>query len=625
MHHDGVLRSSLRFRLAALALAFGIATGLGHGVAWAEGASETDSGAVHSSQTDADTGAKSGAADKGTDAAASGPQAPGAQDADPKDPASQAPDPNDADPKDADPAGSAESDEADPSAAEDPSTTSDPQAQDAPAPSEQPAADVVVTESPEAPSTTGTDQGTPETPAAEANPTPTSTPARDTTPAAEATVEPAAHTSVAEPDTSAGSTVPAVHSLTVKSTAEPTANTENLAVTTAAAKSLVTVTTPSAPQPLSPIAELLELPGRIINAVLEIFGFTTSSDGNKTPFTLAPINDLIFAVFRGVELLLGFDRTPPAQQVVPTETYTGPLTGETPTVAQFLNAAAAAYVLGGVPGGLVPFTVNGFQMQSTNLFSGMSAKVWVTPQRQIIIAYQGTTGGTNLLFNPLIAISQLLADMQVIFTNTTPWAFYDALDFARRVQAEAAEQGYGDDRIFVTGHSLGGWEAEFVAQQTGLDGIGFESPGLNTVVAGNGRGSGFVNIETYGDVAAYLSTDLPGLQPFMPEYVPDGGSKPHYGSIVMIGDPTAVNPLYNSSPLWGKGLLGSLIFMIDFLGNFLEHHLPGMQAYNLDVTPDPGVVTWLGVPTGPVNDGWGEFTIAELLAAASDAKVLVRA
>ena len=36
------------------------------------------------------------------------------------------------------------------------------------------------------------------------------------------------------------------------------------------------------------------------------------------------------------------------------------------------------------------------------------------------------------------------------------------------MQAEAAEQGYGDDRIFVTGHSLGGWEAEFVAQQTGL-------------------------------------------------------------------------------------------------------------------------------------------------------------
>ena len=121
-----------------------------------------------------------------------------------------------------------------------------------------------------------------------------------------------------------------MHSL-VKSTAEPTATTEDLAVTTAATKSLVTVTTPSAPQPLSPIAELFELPGRIINAVLEIFGFTTSSDGNKTPFTLAPFNDLIFAVFRGVELLLGFDRTPPAQQVVPTETYTGPPTNETPT------------------------------------------------------------------------------------------------------------------------------------------------------------------------------------------------------------------------------------------------------------------------------------------------------
>ncbi len=192
------------------------------------------------------------------------------------------------------------------------------------------------------------------------------------------------------------------------------------------------------------------------------------------------------------------------------------------------------------------------------------------------------------------------------------------------MQTEAAKQGYGDDRIFVTGHSLGGWEAEYVAQQTGLRGIGFESPGINTTTPGNGAGSGFVNIETYGDTAAYMSTDLPGLQPFMPEYVPGGGSKPHYGAIVMIGDPAATAPLFNASALWGKGLLGTLIFIGDFLGNFFAHHLPGIQAYHLGVTPDPGVVTWLGTATGPVNNGWGELTIPELMVAASDARALVK-
>lgn len=113
-----------------------------------------------------------------------------------------------------------------------------------------------------------------------------------------------------------------------------------------------------------------------------------------------------------------------------------------------------------------------------------------------------------------MAVSQLVADLQVIFTNTTPQAFWDALHFQRRVQTQAALQGYSSDDIFVTGHSLGGWEAEFVAQQDQLGGIGFESPGLNTKKAGNGRNSGgFVNVETYGDPAAYMATDLPGCNP----------------------------------------------------------------------------------------------------------------
>ena len=320
---------------------------------------------------------------------------------------------------------------------------------------------------------------------------------------------------------------------------------------------------------------------------------------------------------------MGLDATPTTQPIPPTMTYTGPTTALTPTVAQFLNAAAAEYVLGGVPGGLRPFTVNGVPVTSTNILSGERAQVWVTPQNQIIIAYQGTTGGTNLLFNPLIAISQIITDLQVIYTHTTPQAFTDALAFAQRVQADAALQGYSASDIFVTGHSLGGWEAEYVAQQTGLDGIGFESPGLNTIVAGNGADSGFVNIETYGDPAAYFATDLPGLQPFMPSYVPAGGSKPHYGAIVMIGDPNAVAPLFNASALYGYGPIGDLIFMVDTLGNFFEHHLPGMQAYNLDVDPDPTVVPWLGLPMGPVETGYGALTIPQLLQAASDAGQLI--
>lgn len=383
--------------------------------------------------------------------------------------------------------------------------------------------------------------------------------------------------------------------------------------------------TPSPPEPPTPIAEITALPGRIVNAVLQALDLTVASTGPTSPLNFTPIDEALFAVFRRVESALGLDETPVAQPVPPAEVYTGPTTTPTPTVEQFLNAAAAEYVLGGTPGGLRPFTVNGIPMTSTNILSGESAQVWVTPQQQIIIAYQGTTGGTNLLFNPLIALSQIVTDMQVAFTDTTPQAFTDSLAFEQQVEAEATAQGYSTSDIFVTGHSLGGWEAEYVAQQTGLGGLGFESPGINTVVPGNGINAGFINVETYGDTAAYLATDLPGLQPFMPAYIPAGGSKPHYGSIVMIGNPAAVNPLFNSSARWGTDPVADLVFAVDILGNFFEHHLPGMQAYNLGVSPDPGVVPWLGSTMGPIHDGWGDLTIGELALAASAAGVLITA
>jgi hypothetical protein len=381
--------------------------------------------------------------------------------------------------------------------------------------------------------------------------------------------------------------------------------------------------TPTPPKPLSPIARVLELPGRIVNAVLQFLDFTSAATGPRSPFNIAPINDLLFAAFRELERFAGLYRTPAVQPVLPTMIYTGPTDRPTPTVAQFLNAATAGYGLGTLPGGLVPLTADGFQMSSTNIFSGMSGKAWVTPEGQVIIAYQGTTGGTNLLFNPLITISQVLADMQVILTRTTPLAFYDALRFARRVQDEAALQGYAADDVFVTGHSLGGWEAEFVAQRTGLAGIGFESPGINTTVPGNGADSMFVNIANYGSPVAFMATDLPALQPFMPPYLPGGGSKPHFGPIVLIGDAEAMNPMRNAAALFGKSLIGNVVFLVDFLGNLLQYHLPGVQAYHLDVDPNPGVVPWLGTPRGTVLTGYGELTIQQLMKAASDDGILI--
>lgn len=90
----------------------------------------------------------------------------------------------------------------------------------------------------------------------------------------------------------------------------------------------------------------------------------------------------------------------------------------------------------------------------------------------------------------------------------------------------------------------------------------------------------------------------------------------------MIGDPAAMTPLYNASQLWGTSPIGSVVFLVDYLMNFFQYHLPGVQAYHLDVTPDPGIVLWLGTARGPVHTGYGELTIPQLMKAASDDGIL---
>ena len=56
--------------------------------------------------------------------------------------------------------------------------------------------------------------------------------------------------------------------------------------------------------------------------------------------------------------------------------------------------------------------------------------------------------------------------------------------------------------------------------------------------------------------------------------------------------------------------------VVDVLVNFFQYHLPGVQAHHLGVSPDPGVVPWLGNVSGRV-DGWGDLTIPQLQQAAS--------
>ena len=70
----------------------------------------------------------------------------------------------------------------------------------------------------------------------------------------------------------------------------------------------------------------------------------------------------------------------------------------------------------------------------------------------------------------------------------------------------------------------------------------------------------------------------------------------------MLGDPASNTPMTNAAQLYGKGLVGTLIGLVDLLGNFFASHLPGVQAYNLGVDQAPGVVPWLGIDGGIVHN-----------------------
>lgn len=299
----------------------------------------------------------------------------------------------------------------------------------------------------------------------------------------------------------------------------------------------------------------------------------------------------------------------------------------TPTVAQLLDAANAEYVVGGVPNGMTAFKVNGQPVTYTNESDGTSAQVWVTPQQQIIIAYQGTSGGEYVFINPMIFASQLVTDLQAFLTNSTPQAFKNALSFANNVLTWAGQQGYSPANVFVTGHSLGGWEAEYVAQHAGLGGIGFEAPCLRTTVAGNGANSNFFNTATYGSPVGSFGSDIQGDQPFSPPYVAGGGACPHYGSIVMLGTPGNQNQLSNEVANWGSW---NIFLQAAALGNILalvvEYHLPGVQAYNLNVSLNPSWEPFdeIGNMSGPVYTGAGNYTIPQALQAASAAGILIQ-
>jgi hypothetical protein len=293
-------------------------------------------------------------------------------------------------------------------------------------------------------------------------------------------------------------------------------------------------------------------------------------------------------------------------------------TANSPTVTELLDAAVENYTQSGEAGDLTPFLVNGQQLQVTNYAAGLVATTWLTPDKQVVISYEGTFGNTPNGYSPSFLVDELEADTAGL-SSTKPFAGETAgLAFADQVEADAASQGISAGNIFVTGHSLGAALASYVAENTGFGGIAFEPFGIAPAVGTVGNGDNFVAIDTYGDAIPAYASNESGIGPVAP------AKQPLYGQVLHVGDPAWQVPLNLEADTYGLAIaLGGKAAQVAaeitlFSANLLDH-LPLTQAHALGVTLPVATnafgvaIDTIGNTTGPVLNV-GADTVSQLLA-----------
>jgi hypothetical protein len=155
---------------------------------------------------------------------------------------------------------------------------------------------------------------------------------------------------------------------------------------------------------------------------------------------------------------------------------------------------------------------------------GMYADAFLTGTGQIVIAFEGT--------KPTNTSSQVLGADLSIYNQKIPQAFLDAKAFAATVASAAAARGIPATQIFVTGHSLGGSEAEYIASlpQFGYGGATFGATGIPGYV-NSGPQPALVDYVDRGDPIGNYASDTKAAEPgFAP-----ASNMDHVGTLVPVG------------------------------------------------------------------------------------------
>src|SRR5262249_30078745 len=104
-----------------------------------------------------------------------------------------------------------------------------------------------------------------------------------------------------------------------------------------------------------------------------------------------------------------------------------------------------------------------------------------------------------------------------ILAGTAPRAFEDAYQFTQDVENYLQQHHLGADHIYLTGHSLGGAEAEYVGSLDHESGVTFGAPGVPGNHGSLVANQSFVNYVDYGD--------------------PVGNFGSHFGNVEHVGSP----------------------------------------------------------------------------------------
>ncbi len=135
-----------------------------------------------------------------------------------------------------------------------------------------------------------------------------------------------------------------------------------------------------------------------------------------------------------------------------------------------------------------------------------------TSTKEIIIAYRGTDSLLDAIYS----------DAQIAF-NLTPQQVNPAIQFYDSIYNNFQDEGY---TISITGHSLGGTLAQYVAAQKQVSAVTFNAPGVSMPTGGNA--SGIINYVNMNDFIGCLNPHLGETRYYLPDGIYlDDEFKPH--------------------------------------------------------------------------------------------------